>query len=128
MGLPSINIEFIGKASNAITRSARGIVACIIKDDTEGIPAVQTYSTLNDVDFTKMSEANYEFMKLIFAASPYRVIVAAQAPDAARLYRSAEDIKGFKMELPYSARHYKGRNNIHRCLDQRAAGQQAQDI
>lgn len=96
MGLPSINIEFIGKASNAITRSARGIVACIIKDDTEGIPAVQTYSTLNDVDFTKMSESNYEHMKLIFAASPYRVIVAAQATDAADYTATLKKLKDLK--------------------------------
>lgn len=96
MGLPSINISFLGKARNAITRSARGIVACIIKDDTEGIPAIQTCATINDVDFTKMSAENYEYMKLLFEAMPSKVIIASLPKDAATYDAALKSLKDLR--------------------------------
>lgn len=79
MKLPQIVIEFNSKAQSIITRSERGIVAVILKDDTEGALPFATYKSLAEIDFTKMSENNHDYMKLIFEGSPYKVIVCTIA-------------------------------------------------
>ncbi len=75
MGLPKINIIFKTKGVTAIKRSARGIVALIIRDDTEGTFKKCTYKSVSDVDFTKISKRNYEYLQLIYKGSPSKVIV-----------------------------------------------------
>lgn len=85
MKLPQILIEFKSKAQSVIERSERGIVAVILKDDTEGAEAFKIYKSLNDIDFTKMSESNYQYMKLIFESAPYKVI-AVTIPTASKDY------------------------------------------
>ncbi len=75
MGLPKINIIFKEKGVTAIKRSARGIVALIIRDDTEGTFIKQEYKSVIDVDFTKIKERNYDYLKLIYKGSPSKVIV-----------------------------------------------------
>lgn len=74
MNLPQIVIEFTSKAQSIITRSERGVVAVILKDDTEGALPFATYKSLAEIDFTKMSETNHDYMKLIFESAPYKVI------------------------------------------------------
>ena len=37
LGLPSFSMIFTGKAVSAVERSARGIVAVVLADDTEGL-------------------------------------------------------------------------------------------
>lgn len=49
--------------------------ACILHDDTEGGELLTVYNSITDVDFTKWSERNYEYLKLIYEGVPYRVIV-----------------------------------------------------
>ena len=88
MKLPQIVIEFKSKAQSVIARSERGIVAVILKDDTEGAPAFKIYKSLADVDFTKMSETNYDYMKLIFEGAPYKVF-AVTIPTASEDYTAA---------------------------------------
>lgn len=88
MKLPQIIIEFKSKAQSVIQRSERGIVAIILKDDTEGAEAFKIYKSLNDIDFTKMSEENYKYMKLVFEGAPYRVI-AVTIPTSAEGYAEA---------------------------------------
>lgn len=79
MGLPEITVIFKTKGLTAIKRSERGIVACILKDDTEGGQELNVYESVLDVDYTHWTERNYEYLKLIYQGGPYRVIVVRQA-------------------------------------------------
>ena len=56
MGLPEIIIEFKTKGVTAIKRSARGIVAIVLKDDTEEGQALNIYKSVLDVDPTHFTE------------------------------------------------------------------------
>ena len=76
MNLPQILIEFKSKAQSIIQRSERGVVAVILKDNTAGAIPFSIYKSLSDVDFEKMSEKNYQYLKLIFDGAPYKVMVA----------------------------------------------------
>ena len=64
MGLPEIIIEFKTKGVTAIKRSARGIVAIVLKDDTEEGQALNIYKSVLDVDPTHFTARNYEYLKL----------------------------------------------------------------
>ena len=75
MGLPEINIMFKTKGLTAIKRSERGIVAVILKDDTEGGKSFGVYNSILDVDFSAFSKRNYEYLKLIYEGGPYKVII-----------------------------------------------------
>lgn len=75
MGLPNINIVFKSKGISAIERSGRGVVALIIKDSTEGALDEKIYKSISDVDFTKIKERNYDYLKLVYLGSPSKVIV-----------------------------------------------------
>ncbi len=75
LGLPKISIEFKTKGVTAIERSARGIVALIIRDDTEGTFDETIYESVADIDFTKISKRNHEYLKLLYLGSPSKVIV-----------------------------------------------------
>lgn len=81
MGLPNINIAFIGKGNSAITRSARGIVAVILKTTEEVGTSMNVYTSLSQVDFSKVSESNYNYLKLIFAGSPSKVMAVTIGSD-----------------------------------------------
>ncbi len=74
IGLPLINMVFKAKGASAIERSARGIVACILKDDTEGGQVQSLYKKIDEVDFTHWNEKNYDYLKLIFAGAPSQVL------------------------------------------------------
>ena len=75
LGLPQINITFKTKGLTAIQRSERGIVAVILKDDTEGGQPVSIYKSILDVDFSQFTQRNYEYLKLLYEGGPYKVIV-----------------------------------------------------
>lgn len=75
MGLPEVNISFKTKGLTAIKRSARGIVACILSDDVTGDKPFEVFNSITDVDYTKFTEKNYEYLKLIYMGGPYKVIV-----------------------------------------------------
>ena len=76
MNLSQILIEFKSKAQSIIQRSERGVVAVILKDNTAGAIPFSIYKSLSDVEFEKMSEKNYRYLKLIFDGAPYKVMVA----------------------------------------------------
>ena len=73
MGLPSFNFVFQSKGVSAIERSARGIVAVILRDDTEG-QEQNVYNKIDEIDFTQWTEENYNYLKLIYEGAPSRVI------------------------------------------------------
>lgn len=75
MGMPNINIVFKSKGVSAIKRSGRGIVAIVIKDDTAGGKAQEVFNSIAEVDFTKYTQRNYEYLKLIYEGGPAKVIV-----------------------------------------------------
>ena len=70
MGLPEIIIEFKTKGVTAIKRSARGIVAIVLKDDTEEGQALNIYKSVLDVDPTHFTARNYEYLKLVYEGTP----------------------------------------------------------
>ena len=59
LGLPSFSMIFSGKAVSAIERSARGIVAIVLTDDTEKGKEVNIYKKVYEVDFENWTETNY---------------------------------------------------------------------
>lgn len=59
LGLPSFSMIFSGKAVSAIERSARGIVAMILTDGTEGGKDLNIYKKVDEVDFQNWTEQNY---------------------------------------------------------------------
>lgn len=74
MGLPTINIEFSGKAVSAIKRSAMGIVALILKDDTPSFTSKE-YKGVDEVVSSNWTAANLQYIKDAFLESPSKVIV-----------------------------------------------------
>lgn len=74
MGLPQINIDFTGKAVSAITRSARGIVALILKDDTSVFDSIE-YTSIEEIEATDWTADNLDYIKKTFLGTPSKVIV-----------------------------------------------------
>ena len=74
-GLPQIDIMFKSLGLTAIERSARGIVALILHDDTEGGAELTIYNSITDVDPTQWSERNFEYIKLVYEGVPTKVII-----------------------------------------------------
>ena len=66
LGLPSFSMIFSGKAVSAIERSARGIVAMILTDGTEGGKDLNIYKKVDEVDFQNWTEQNYNYLTLVF--------------------------------------------------------------
>lgn len=96
LGLPSISIIFSGKGTSAIERSARGIVACILKDDTESGKDAAVYKKVDEVDFENWSQKNYNYLKLIFAGAPSGVIAIRQAASVEGYNASLKKLKDMK--------------------------------
>lgn len=96
LGLPGISIIFSGKGVSAIERSARGIVACILKDDIKGGKDVTVYKKVDEIDFENWSQKNYNYLKLIFAGAPSGVIVIRQAVGAEGYNASLKKLKDMK--------------------------------
>ena len=92
LGLPNITIIFKGLAASAIERSERGIVACIIKDDTEGGQRLSVYESILDIDFEHMTEANYGYLKLLFEGGPVRVIVLRESAESPNLAAALKEL------------------------------------
>ncbi len=82
LGMPNIEIIFKQKAATAIARSAKGIVALVLRDDTAGSSNVLKYDRWLDVDKTLFTEANAKMIEQCFLAGPNKVIVVKLAVDA----------------------------------------------
>ncbi|MCM1212912.1 MAG: phage tail sheath subtilisin-like domain-containing protein [Lachnospiraceae bacterium] len=96
LGLPSFSMVFSGKAMSAIERSARGIVACILRDGTEGGREVTVYKKVDEIDFEHWSEQNHNYLKLVFAGAPSSVIAVRQASGTEGHDASLKKLKGLK--------------------------------
>lgn len=96
MGLPEINIIFKTKGLTAIKRSERGIVAIILKDDTEGGKSFGVYSSILDVDFSAFTQRNYEYLKLLYEGNPSKVIILKVGTEVTDLAPSLKKLGNLK--------------------------------
>ena len=87
---------FSGKAVSAIERSARGIVAIILTDGTEGGKELNIYKKVDEVDFENWTEKNYNFLKLVFAGAPSKVIAIRRAENAEGYNAQLKKLKDLK--------------------------------
>lgn len=73
MGLPNILIEFKSKASTAIKRGERGIVAVMIIDKTVGVTKIEDITQIPD----GLTEANKAYVERVFlgGVNPVRSVV-----------------------------------------------------
>lgn len=95
LGLPSFSMIFTGKAVSAVERSARGIVAVVLTDDTEGGKELNIFKKVDEVDFEHWTQKNYGYLKLIFAGAPTTVIAVRRGSDA-ELSATLKKIKNLK--------------------------------
>lgn len=75
MGLPEIIIDFKTKSSTAIIRSSRGVVAMILKDDTDTNETRYNYTSLVRVDKEKFSEDSNDYIEQVFKDNLNKVII-----------------------------------------------------
>ncbi|MEH6940778.1 phage tail sheath C-terminal domain-containing protein [Bacillus sp. JJ722] len=84
MGLPEINIEFKGKAVSAIKRSAMGIVALVLKDDT-GDFFTKEYKSIEEIESADWKAENLDYINKAFLGTPKKVICERQDTTATDL-------------------------------------------
>ena len=75
MGLPEINISFQSLAVSAVQRSQRGIVALILKDDTDITFDTKEYRTITDIDPDDWTAENKDYIEKTFLGVPSKIIV-----------------------------------------------------
>lgn len=103
LGLPSFVMEFKSKGVSAIERSARGIVACILEDNTDSANELSTFKSIDEVEFSKWKEENFGFLKLIFAGTPSKVIVlrvAEETEDFAPALKKLKNLRWNYLTIP----------------------------
>ncbi len=103
LGLPVFSMVFRGKGVSAIERSARGIVAIILKDGTEGGKEVNVYKKVDELDFQNWTEQNYNYLKLVFAGAPSTVIairMAENVEDYSAVLKKLKDLKWNYLTIP----------------------------
>ena len=74
MGLPKILIEFKTLAETIIARSERGIVAVILKDNSNTTES-HTYTKESEIVKSHFTASNLAYLSLIFMGNPSKVIV-----------------------------------------------------
>ncbi len=74
MGLPEILITFKKKASDAIQRSSRGMVAVLLQDDTAE-QFLTPCTRLKDVKETEWTKESLKALKLVFKGGPKQVLI-----------------------------------------------------
>lgn len=76
MGLPEIDIAFRSKSVTAIKRSALGIVALILRDETNtAANTIATIKTVEDLKQADWTEANFDFINKTLLGTPSKVII-----------------------------------------------------
>ena len=74
IGMPEIQIAFQSAGMTAIQRSERGVVVLLLKD-TVATEEKYMFRSLANVKETEFTPENYDYIRLAFRASPYRVYV-----------------------------------------------------
>ena len=94
MGLPKILIEFKTLAETLITRSERGIVAVILKDNSNA-SLTHTYGSESEITKSHYTAANLNLLSLAFLGTPAKVIVERVGTDG-RIDEALERLKNKK--------------------------------
>lgn len=81
MGLPEIVIDFKTKSTTAITRSSRGVVAMILKDDTDTSTTRYYYSSLVKVEMDKFNADNQKYIAQVFKSDISKLIIQRVTED-----------------------------------------------
>jgi hypothetical protein len=74
-GLPKVQIDFKTKATTAISRSARGIVVMILKNEETDIMNSYKISDVTDIPSSGITEKNADLIKKCLLGTPLRVLV-----------------------------------------------------
>ena len=74
MGMPELLIQIKAAATTAISRSGRGVVALVLKDDTSQTDTF-VYAKMTSVAKSHWTTANLDYIQKTFDGSPARVIV-----------------------------------------------------
>lgn len=81
MGLPELQMKFMQKAATAVSRSAKGIVALIIKDDTK--PAGEViYKGIDEVVTADWTAESKDYIDKVFMGTPSKVMIERIATTA----------------------------------------------
>lgn len=76
MGLPELDVTFKSKSVTAIKRSAMGIVALILRDETLiGASTIATIKSVEDLKQADWTAVNYDFINKTLLGTPSKVMV-----------------------------------------------------
>ena len=82
MGLPEININFQARAVSAIQRSAMGIVALVLRDETAtGTTGVVKIKSVEDVKTTEWTAQNADYINQALLGTPSTVTILRVGQD-----------------------------------------------
>lgn len=76
IGMPVIEVDFEKKAVTAIARSGRGVVGIGIVDDTDVTFKKAVIKTLTDIDQSKFTEENIQYIKDVLSCGVNELIVS----------------------------------------------------
>lgn len=93
MGLPDIFIAFETAAVSAIARSARGAVAVVLADSTEGGEPEAVYQSLAEVPEALFTAENYRLLELAFLAAPSKVLVLRAGEDDSAVFAALDRLR-----------------------------------
>ena len=83
MGLPQIDITFRSKSVTAIKRSAMGIVALILRDQTNTASnSVVEIKSVEDLQTADWTAENYDYINKTLLGTPSKVVVLKIGTDA----------------------------------------------
>ncbi len=74
-GLPKVIIDFKTKGTTAIKRSARGIVAMILKNESTDTSKYYKINDVSDIPETGLTDENVTFIKQCLNGTPLRILV-----------------------------------------------------
>lgn len=74
-GLPKVVIDFKTKGVTAIKRSARGIVAMILKNETTDVSKYYKINDVSDIPATGLTDSNVDLIKKCLMGTPLRILV-----------------------------------------------------
>lgn len=74
-GMPKVLITFKTKSTTAITRSARGIVVMILKNETTDIMKSYKISDVTDIPAKGLTDKNIDLIKKCLLGTPLRILV-----------------------------------------------------
>lgn len=74
-GMPKVLITFKTKSTTAIARSARGIVAMILKNETTDVMKSYKVSDITDIPDKGLTDKNVDLIKKCLLGTPLRILV-----------------------------------------------------